>query len=47
MLPHMSSITAAFKTVGLLQDFSIEPEFGDTGLDLVVWWGIGRLESEE
>jgi len=42
----MVYITAACKTVGLLQDFSLEPEFGNTGLDLVVWWGIG-LESEE
>ena len=39
-------LPAACKTVGLLQDFSIEPEFGNTGLDLVVWWRIG-LESEE
>jgi len=42
----LRSVTDACKTVGLLQDFSLEPEFGNTGLDLVVWWGIG-LESEE
>jgi len=40
------NLPAACKTVGLLQDFSIEPEFGNTGLDLVVVvWDIG-LESE-
>ena len=40
-------ITAACKTVGLLQDFSLEPEFGNTGLDLVVWWASDSNRKSE
>jgi len=41
-----SALTAACKTVGLLQDFSLEPEMGNTRLDLVVVVGCIGLGSE-